>query len=88
MSKLDFDNSRPGKLTRKEFNKRCYEIFDPMPDDEFYTINVFPDGSVYIQMSEVDEDEDERITFDFSPDMSERPTALAYLMGDRDDFED
>jgi hypothetical protein len=39
-------------------------------------------------MQEMDEDGNISSIFDYEPDMTERPEALAYLMGDRDDFND
>lgn len=74
-------------MTFKEFNKRCNEVFESREGDEYYRIKeVFPDKQISISMSEIDCGE--RIYFDYKPDMSERPEALAYLLGQRDDFND
>lgn len=75
-------------MTQTEFNKRCDEVFESREGDEYYYVEeVFSDGRVSIAMSELDEDGD-RTVFFYEPDMSERPEALAYLLGQRDYFND
>lgn len=79
-----------GKLEQSEFSKRCKEVFWTQDGEEFYDIRVKEDGAVCISMSEIgDKSEQFRIVyFDYEPNMSERPEALAYLLGERDDFND
>lgn len=75
-------------MTQKEFNKRCNEVFESREGDEYYYVEeVFSDDRVSIAMSEVDEDGD-RAVFFYEANMVERPEALAYLLGQRDDFND
>ena len=79
-----------GKLEQKEFNKRCKEVFLAQDGDEFIDIRVENDGKVCINMNEIgDKLEQFRVVcFDYEPDMSERPQALDYLLGNRNDFND
>lgn len=75
------------KLTQKEFNKRCNEVFESDHQEEYYFVDeVFSDDRVVISMSEVDYGE--RLYFNYVANMVERPEALAYLLGERDDFND
>ena len=78
---------RNTSLTVDELNKRCEEVFELQVDDFIYDVSVDDKGTVYVNMSEVDEDGNTNI-FDYLPDMTERPEALEYLLGERDDFTD
>lgn len=76
------------KLTQKEFNKRCNEVFESREGDKYYFVDeVFSDDRVVITMSETDKDGYELI-FNYEANMVERPEALAYILGQRDDFND
>ena len=74
-------------LDQEELNKRADEVFDLSIGDYVYDVFVEDDGSVKIPMRELSED-GEYVDFDYRPDMAERPEALDYLMGKRDDFND
>lgn len=70
-----------------ELNKRYQEVFMANKRDIVYDIRVRGDGQLEIDMDEAtDKDTFEWIVY--SPNMEERPQALAYLMGDRNDFND
>lgn len=69
-------------MEQKEFNKRCEKVFDIAENEQCYGITVDPSGQVVIKMSQDD------LIFDYLPDMSERPQALDYLLGRRNDFND
>ena len=73
-------------LNTEELNKRCAEVFELQEDDYIWDVEVI-DGQVYVNMEEVTEKGD-TVIFDYKPDMSERPEALDYLLGKRDDFND
>lgn len=77
-------------LTEKELNKRVAEVFDLQEGDYIYDVIVNDDGKVLVNMEEVGtKQENFRIVnFDYEPNMSERPEALAYLLGERADFND
>lgn len=79
-----------GKLTQEEFEKRCEEVFDTQEDEEYYGIRIEDDGQVCIEMGETGTKAEgfKWVYFDYKPDMTERPEALDYLMGKRDDFND
>jgi hypothetical protein len=74
------------KLDQQELNRRAAEVFELQEDDYIYSIEQI-DDRVYVNMSEVDE-KGNTVIFDYIPDMTERPEALAYLMGERDNFDD
>ena len=74
-------------LDQEELNKRADEVFSLRPGDYIYDVFVEDDGSVRVSMREVGWDGD-YVDFDYEPDMTERPEALDYLMGKRDDFND
>ena len=82
--------SKQGKLSQEEFQKRCEEVFLMNDGDEAYGITVEDDGRVKVSMGEVGTKEEQFrwVYFDYEPDMSERPEALAYLLGERNDFND
>lgn len=74
------------KLDQQELNRRAAEVFELQEGDYIYSIEQIGDR-VYVNMSEVDEKEN-TVIFDYIPDMTERPEALAYLMGERNNFDD
>lgn len=74
-------------LDQEELNKRADEVFVLGIGDYVYDVFVEDDGSVKIPMRELSED-GEYVDFDYRPDMTERPEALEYLMGKRDNFND
>lgn len=77
-------------LTPEEFDKRCREVFLTNEGDEFYGIEVFNDQYIVLSMAEMDEVDGEYVLVDFryQPSMTDRPEALAYLLGERDNFND
>lgn len=81
---------RYGKLSQEDFQKRCEEVFDTQDGEEYYGIRIEDDGQIYIEVGETGTKEEgfAWVYFDYKPDMTDRPEALAYLMGDRDDFND
>lgn len=76
-----------GKLTQEELNKRADEVFDLRIGDYIYDVIIDDDSQVVVPMRELDQDGD-YVDFKYRPDMTERPEALDYLMGKRDDFND
>ena len=70
-----------------ELNKRCAEVFEMQEGDIVYSI-CLTDDQLVVEMEEIDVDGCYSGIFDYLPYMDERPEALAYLMGDRDDFND
>jgi hypothetical protein len=81
---------RRGTLPQEEFEKRCEEVFCTQEGEEYYGIRIEDDGQIYIEMGETGTKEEQFrwVYFDYKPEMSGRPEALAYLMGERDDFND
>lgn len=75
-------------LNQEELNKRAEEVFDLSIGDYVYDVIVEDDGSVKIPMREINDLDGDYADFDYKPDMSERPEALDYLLGKRDDFND
>lgn len=75
-------------LNQKELNKRAEEVFDLSIGDYVYDVIVEDDGSVKIPMREINNLDGDYVDFDYKPDMSERPEALDYLLGKRDNFND
>lgn len=73
-------------LNLTELNKRAEEVFDLQEGDYIFDVEVIY-GQVYVNMEETTEKGD-IVIFDYKPDMSERPQALDYLLGLRDDFND
>jgi hypothetical protein len=71
-----------------EINGRCSEVFDMQEGDFVWGIFLTDDGQLLVEMEEITEDGDSSGIFNFEPNMEERPEALAYLMGERDDFND
>lgn len=74
-------------LSLEELNKRCGEVFELQEDDYIYSVEVDDDGTVRVNMEEVDQD-GQTVSFDYCPDMTERPESLDYILGNRDDFND
>jgi hypothetical protein len=70
-----------------ESNRRCSEVFD-MQEDDFVWGIYLDDGQLLVEMEEINEEGESSGIFNYEPDMTERPEALAYLMGERDDFND
>ena len=81
-----------GRISRikdiDELNRRCDEVFDMQEGDFVWSIRVNGEGQLLVEMEELDEKGNSSGIFDYEPDMTERPEALAYLMGDRNDFND
>ena len=86
-------------LKGDEFDRRCHEVF--IDDDETYVfycgIIDHGDGwaTVYgwetfygIETSGPEDPNIYPISVDYKMNMTERPHALAYLLGERDDFDD
>jgi hypothetical protein len=78
---------KSSNLNQEELNKRADEVFDLRIGDFIYDVIIDDDGSVIIPMQELGDDGD-YVDFRYLPDMTERPEALDYLMGKRDDFND
>lgn len=76
------------KLNKEELNKRANEVFNLREKDEVYDVFVEDDGQVAVRMLEYIAWQDDYVDFKYLPDMTERPEALDYLMGKRDDFND
>ena len=74
-------------LNQTELNRRAEEVFDLKIGDYVFDVIIEDDGHVIIPMHELGSDGD-YIDFDYLPDMSERPEALDYLLGKRDNFND
>jgi hypothetical protein len=70
-----------------EINKRCDEVFEMRENDFVWGIYLTDDGQLIIEMEEVEDGISSGI-FNYEPDMTERPEAVDYLMGERDDFND
>jgi len=75
-------------LDQEELNKRANEVFDLSIGDYVYDVFVEDDGTVRIPMRELSDLDGDYVDFDYKPDMTERPEALEYLMGKRDNFND
>lgn len=71
-------------MNQKQFNERCHKVFLGNAEDEYYSIDLVGE-EVVIQMSE---QEDNCCVFNYKPDMSDRPEALVYLLGQRNNFND
>jgi hypothetical protein len=69
-------------LSFEELNKRADEVF--LLDDGDEVISVDGEGDC-VRVRMIDKD---GLEFDLMPDMTERPEALAYLKGERNDFND
>lgn len=73
-------------MENQEFNKRCCEVFEDEGSIHFHSIKIENDN-IKIAMSEIDENGN-IMDFDYCPDMSDRPQALDYLLGKRNNFND
>ena len=79
------------KLTSEEFQKRCEEVFSAYEGDKFYSLEIVNDRrSVIVSMGEEDTLDGEKsiLCFNYEPNMTDRPEALAYLLGERNNFTD
>lgn len=76
-------------MTQQEFQRRCEEVFEICEGEECYGIEVDND-EVLVHMGDVGTKQEgfRWVYYDYKPDMSERPQALDYLLGRRDDFND
>lgn len=74
-------------LSIDELNKRAEKVFVLQDGDYIWDVEVRDDGRVIVNMEELDEDGD-IVIFDYEPNMDERPEALAFLLGQRNDFND
>jgi len=76
-------------MTQKEFNRRCYEVFEPLDGDSYQFMEMNGEQPIIHFLGKVYVGEEFSIMpFAYEPDMSDRPQALAYLKGERDDFND
>lgn len=73
-------------LSLDELNKRAEEVFELQVDDYIWDVTA-TDDEVTVNMEEVDE-KGNTVLFDYKPDMTDRPEALDYLLGLRNDFND
>ena len=71
-----------------ELNRRCDQVFDMREDDFVWGVYLTSDGQLLVEMEEINEEGESSGLFNYEPDMTERPEALAYLMGERNDFND
>ena len=74
-------------LKLQELNKRANEVFELQEGDYIWGLEFDDDGRAYVNIEESTKDGDS-VIFVYEPDMTERPEALDYLMGKRDDFND
>ena len=75
-------------LDHKELNKRANEVFILDRGEVCWGAGIDTKGP-FITMTEKDEKTGEdTMPFNYLPDMTDRPEALDYLMGKRDDFND
>lgn len=70
------------KLKFKAMNKRANEVFDLKNNETVWDIYIDDLGNVRVTL------DDGETEWDYIPDMSNRPQALAYLMGERNTFND
>lgn len=75
--------SKKTKLSYEELNKRIDEVFFMNEGETCYDLFIEDNGTVRVCL----EDSESNI-FDYLPNMSERPEALQYLMGERNNFLD
>jgi hypothetical protein len=71
-----------------EINRRCNEVFVMQEGDFVWGIFLTDDGQLLVEMEEINEEGESSGIFNYEPNMEERPEALAYLMGERNDFND
>ena len=76
-------------LNEFELNERANEVFELYTGDYVYSVTVQDDGRVQVLMDEAAEGSStKKVLFNYEPDMTDRPQALDYLLGRRDDFND
>lgn len=80
-------------LKGDEFNKRCHEVFIDDDETEVVYCGIIDHGdgwaTVYGTETSGPEDPDYYpFSANYAVNMTERPHALAYLLGKRDDFND
>lgn len=76
------------KLNHEELNKRANEVFCLDRGEVCWGMGIDDEGP-FVVMTEYDpETKSDTHPFTYLPDMSERPEALDYLMGKRDNFND
>lgn len=69
-------------MDNEELNKRVNEVFDLKEGEYCQEVFTYNDE---LHVILVDKD---NIPWAYVPDMSERPQAMAYILGQRDDFND
>lgn len=69
-------------LKFNELNKRANEIFDLKEEETVWDVEIDNMNNVRVTL------DDGETEWDYIPDMSNRPQALAYLLGERNDFND
>lgn len=70
------------KLKFNELNKRANEVFDLKEEETVWDVEIDNMDNVRVTL------DDGETEWDYIPDMNSRPQALAYLMGERNDFND
>ena len=71
------------KLNFAELNKRADEVFLLDEEDMVISVDGEKDSTKVRMYNEIS-----GLEWDLMPDMTERPEALSYLKGERDDFND
>ena len=69
-------------LKHTELNRRVNEVFDLKNHETVWDVCVDNMDNVRVAL------EDEETEWDYIPNMNERPQALDYILGKRDDFND
>ena len=75
-------------MDTNELNRRCDQVFNMNDSDFVWGVYLTSDGQLLVEMEEINEEGESSGIFNYEPDMTERPEALAYLMGERNDFND
>jgi hypothetical protein len=75
-------------MDTNELNRRCDQVFNMNDSDFVWGVYLTSDGQLLVEMEEINEEGESSGIFNYEPDMEERPEALAYLMGERNDFND
>ena len=75
------------KLNQEELKTRCEKVFFFENNEKVYDVTIDKNETVGVYLSDTDSDGEEYF-FTYLPDMTERPEALDYIMGRRDDFND
>jgi len=68
---------------KKNIIERTYDVFDFSDDEKILDVN-YVDNELRIQIQDIN---DYDIWF-YIPEMEQRPQALAYVLGEREDFND